>query len=176
MTISVAPPLEVPASRDHRAGGPGACSFPADDAHAAVPVYGGADTKDLPCGDWPGCPIWDETLPCSSGPDRNHHKSDNRCNGGGCTMRFCPTCRKPRTEGSKTCSSCGNPYPGGLANLEDLVGYGRGRVQAKARSLRTLRPAAFAAIAIVVLVVLIGGTGAVWLYGRHKQSPVAGTS
>jgi hypothetical protein len=90
---------------------------------------------------------------------------------GGCTMRFCPTCRKPRTEGSKTCSGCGNPYPSGLANLEDIVGYGRGRVQVKARSLRTLRPAAFAALAIVVLVVLAGGTGAVWLFGRHPKPP-----
>jgi len=91
-------------------------------------------------------------------------------------MRFCPTCRKPRTEGGKTCSGCGNPYPSGLANLEDIVGYGRGRVQAKARSLRTLRPAAFAAIAIVVLVVLAGGTGAVWLFGRHGKAPAGSDS
>jgi hypothetical protein len=86
-------------------------------------------------------------------------------------MRFCPTCRKPRTEGGKTCSSCGNPYPSGLANLEDLVGYGRGKARAKARSLRTLRPAAFAAIGIIVLA---GGTGAVWLFARHGPSPAPG--
>jgi hypothetical protein len=70
MPIYVAPPLDVPAFRDHRTGGPGACSIPADDAHAAVPVHGAADTKKLPRGDWPGWLIWDKNLLYSSGLDR----------------------------------------------------------------------------------------------------------
>lgn len=83
MTISVAPLSEVPAFRGHRTGGPGTCSSPPMTRTPPSRFTPGADTKDLPRGDWPGLPIWDETFPCSSGPDRNHHKSDNCCSGGG---------------------------------------------------------------------------------------------
>lgn len=83
MTISEASLLDVPAFRDHGTGGPGAHSFPGDDAHAPIPVYGATGTKDLPRGDLAGWLVGDKTLPCSSGQDPNHHKSDNRCNGGG---------------------------------------------------------------------------------------------
>ena len=69
-------------------------------------------------------------------------------------MRLCPTCERPRTEGSKTCSGCGREFPGGLASLPDIAGFGR--APARARSLWP-RPAAFVAIAIVLVA---GGIGA----------------
>lgn len=84
-------------------------------------------------------------------------------------MRFCPVCRKPRTEGSERCGNCRAPYPTGLANLEEIVGYGRGRIRARTRSLRT-RPAAFAAIGIAVLA---GGIGVASLFGARP--PASGT-
>src|SRR5215471_18432698 len=83
-------------------------------------------------------------------------------------MRLCPTCERPRTEGSKTCSGCGREFPGGLANLPEIVGLGR--VLNRARSLWPPRPAAFAAIAIVLVA---GGLGAAWFFGKHRPSPVA---
>lgn len=86
-------------------------------------------------------------------------------------MQFCTTCRRPRIEGSKTCSGCGTPFPSGLANLPNAVGF-RIRAPAGARSILALRPAAFIAIAIVLVA---SGTGAaVWLIGRHGSSPAAG--
>jgi len=88
-------------------------------------------------------------------------------------MRLCPTCERPRDEGSKTCSGCGRPYPAGLANLPDIVGFGHGKGATRARSLLPRRPAAFAAIAVAIVLVA-GGIGAVWLFGRHKPSPLAG--
>ena len=80
-------------------------------------------------------------------------------------MRLCPTCERPRIEGSETCGGCGRPYPAGLANLPDIVGFGRGKAATRKRSVLSLRPAAFVAVAIVLVV---GGTGAAWLFGRHK--------
>lgn len=84
-------------------------------------------------------------------------------------MRLCPTCERPRAEGSKTCSGCGREFPGGLANLPEIVGFGR--VPTRARSLWPPRPAAFVAIAIVVIV---GGLGVAWLFGGHRPSPAPG--
>lgn len=84
-------------------------------------------------------------------------------------MRLCPTCERPRVEGSRTCSGCGRSYPAGLANLPDIVGFSRGKAPIGARSLLPLRPAAFVAIAIVLVG---GGIGAAWLLGRHKPSSV----
>jgi len=86
-------------------------------------------------------------------------------------MRLCPTCERPRIEGSKTCSGCGRPYPASLANLPDIVGFSRGKAATRAHSQFPLRPAALVAIAIVLVV---GAGGAAWLLGRHKPSPVTG--
>lgn len=86
-------------------------------------------------------------------------------------MRLCPTCERPRIEGSKTCSGCGRPYPAGISNLPDIVGFGRGKAPTRARSQFPLRPAVLVAIAIVLVV---AASGAAWLLGRHKPSPVTG--
>jgi hypothetical protein len=107
------------------------------------------------------------------GLDQIITKQANRRNGGGCAMRLCPTCERPRIEGSQACSGCGRPYPAGLANLPDIVGFSRGRAAARKRPVLSPRPAAFVAIAIVLVV---GGSGAAWLLGRHKPSSGTGAA
>jgi hypothetical protein len=82
-------------------------------------------------------------------------------------MRLCPTCERPRIEGSRTCSGCGRPYPAGLANLTDIAGFSRGRGAART----PFRPAVLVA---VVIVLLAGGGGVAWLIGRHKPASVTG--
>ena len=87
-------------------------------------------------------------------------------------MRLCPTCERPRIEGSRTCSGCGRPYPVGLANLTDIAGLGREKTAARTRFL-PLRPAVVVA---VVIVLLAGGGGVAWLIGRPKPAPVLGST
>jgi hypothetical protein len=90
-------------------------------------------------------------------------------------MRFCPTCRRPRAEGAKTCGGCGRTFPTGLASLPDTLGSRRAGAVGAARALLKPRSAAVVIAVVVIAVILIAGaTGAVWLVGRHGRAHAAG--
>ncbi len=87
----------------------------------------------------------------------------------GDAMRLCPTCERPRTEGSKTCTGCGREFGSGLANIPEIIRFGE-RVPGRTRFPLPLRRAAFAAAAIVLVA---GAAGAAWLFSHHgARSPV----
>jgi hypothetical protein len=84
-------------------------------------------------------------------------------------MRFCPTCRRPRTEGAKTCGGCGRTFPTGLASLPDTMGSGSAGAARAARSLLKRWPV----VVIIAVVLVAGATGAAWLVGRHGSAHAA---
>ena len=85
-------------------------------------------------------------------------------------MRFCPTCRRPRTEGTKTCGGCGRTFPTGLASLPDTLGASGAGAVGAARSLLKRR----SVVVVIAVVLVVGAAGAAWLVGRHGPTHAAG--